>query len=42
VALATSGRRGIKLAVRLGMQSDRQTLLRRIMALPDLPEESVL
>ena len=42
VALATSGRGGIKLAVRLGMQSDRQTLLRRIMALPDLPEESVL
>ncbi len=42
VALATSGRGGIKLAVRLGMQTDRQTLLRRIMALPDLPEESVL
>jgi len=42
VALATSGRGGIKLAVRLGMQSDRQTLLRRIMALPDHPEESVL
>jgi transposase len=42
VALATSGRGGIKLAVRLGMQSTRQALLRRIMALPDLPEESVL
>jgi transposase len=42
MALATSGRGGIKLAVRLGMQTDRQTLLRRMMALPDLPEESVL
>ena len=42
VALATSGRGGIKLADRLGMQTDRQALLRRIMALPDLPEESVL
>jgi len=42
VARAPSGRGGIKLAVRLGMQTDRQTLLRRIMALPDLPEESVL
>ena len=42
VARAPSGRGGIKLAVRLGMQTDRQTLLRLIMALPDLPEESVL
>jgi len=42
VGLATSGRGGIKLAVRLGMQTDRQTLLRRIMALPDRREESVL
>ncbi len=42
VGLATSGRGGIKLAVRLGMQTSRQTLLRRIMELPDLPEESVL
>jgi transposase len=42
VALATSGRGGSKLAVRLGIQSTRQTLLRRIMALADLPEESVL
>ncbi len=42
VGLATSGRGGIKLAVRLGIQTDRQTLLRRIMALPDRPEESVL
>ena len=42
VGLATGGRGGIKLAVRLGMQTSRQTLLRRIMALPDLPEESVL
>ena len=42
VGLATSGRGGMKLAVRLGMQTNRQTLLRRIMALPDLPEESVL
>jgi len=42
VALATSGRGGIKLAARLGTQTDRQTLLRRVMALPDRPEESVL
>jgi transposase len=42
VGLATSGRGGVKLARRLGMQSTRQTLLRRIMALADLPEESVL
>ena len=42
VGLATSGRGGIKLAVRLGMPTDRQTLLRRIMALPNRPEESVL
>ena len=42
VARAPSGRGGIKLAVRLGMQTDRQTLLRRIMALPDLPKELVL
>ena len=42
VGLATSGRGGMKLAVRLGMQTNRQTLLRRIMALPDRPEESVL
>jgi transposase len=42
VGLATSGRGGVELATRLGMQSTRQTLLRRIMALADLPEESVL
>jgi transposase len=42
VGLATSGRGGIKLAARLGMPTDRQTLLRRIMALPNRPEESVL
>jgi hypothetical protein len=42
VGLATSGRGGMKLAVRLGMQTSRQTLVRRIMELPDLPEESVL
>lgn len=42
VTLATSGRGGTKLAVRLGIPSTRQTLLRRIMELPDLPEESVL
>lgn len=42
VGLATSGRGGVKLATRLGIQSTRQTLLRRIMALADLPEESVL
>ena len=42
VGLATSGRGGVKLATCLGMRSTRQTLLRRIMALVDLPEESVL
>ncbi len=42
MGLATSGRGGMKLAIRLGMQTSRQTLVRRIMELPDLPEESVL
>jgi transposase len=42
VGLATSGRGGINLALRLGRPCTRQTLLRRILALPDLPEESVL
>jgi transposase len=42
VALATSGRGGTKLAARLAIPSTRQTLLRRVMALPNLREESIL
>jgi hypothetical protein len=37
IGLATCGKGGTRLATRLGMQTTRQTILRRIM---DLPESS--
>jgi transposase len=42
VGLATCGKGGTRLAARLGMQTSRQTILRRIMALPDPPVGSIL
>ena len=42
VGLATCGKGGTRLAARLGMQTSRQTILRRIMALPDPPVASLL
>ena len=35
IGLATCGKGGTRLAARLGVQTTRQTILRRIMALPD-------
>jgi transposase len=35
IGLATCGKGGVRLAARLGIQTTRQTILRRIMALPD-------
>lgn len=42
VGLATCGKGGTRLAVRLGMQTSRQTILRRIMDLPDPSAGSLL
>ncbi len=42
IGLATCGKGGAKLAARLGMQTTRQTILRRIMDLPDLSPGSIL
>ena len=42
IGLATCGKGGARLAVRLGIPTSRQTILRRIMALPDYPAESLL
>jgi transposase len=42
IGLATCGKGGTRLAARLGMHTSRQTILRRIMALPDLPTSSLL
>ena len=42
IGLATCGKGGVRLAVRLGIQSSRQTILRRILDLPDLPTGSIL
>src|SRR5260370_986722 len=42
IGLATCGKGGTKLAARLGMQTSRQTVLRRIMDLPDLPSGSIV
>jgi hypothetical protein len=42
IGLATCGKGGARLAVRLGIQTTRQTILRRIMALPDVAPGSVL
>jgi transposase len=37
IGLATCGKGGTRLAARLGIQTSRQTILRSIMDLPDLP-----
>jgi hypothetical protein len=42
IGLATCGKGGTRLAARLGMHTSRQTLLRRIMELPDPPLGSIL
>src|SRR2546421_10831117 len=42
IGLATCGKGGTRLAARLGIHTTRQTILRRIMALPDSPPESIL
>ena len=42
IGLATCGKAGSRLASRLGIRTTRQTILRRIMALPDFPAESIL
>jgi len=42
IGLSTCGKGGTKLATRLGIQTSRQTILRRIMALPDVLTGSVL
>jgi transposase len=42
IGLATCGKGGARLAARLGIQTTRQTILRRIMDLPDLPAGSIL
>src|SRR5881227_166380 len=42
IGLATCGKGGTRLAARLGIQTTRQTILRRIMALPESPPESIL
>src|SRR5205085_1987366 len=42
IGLATNGKGGSRLAARLGIQTTRQTILRRIMALPEASTGSVL
>src|SRR2546429_2717797 len=42
IGLATCGKGGARLAARLGIQTTRQTILRRILALPDALTGSVL
>ena len=42
IGLATCGKGGSRLAARLGIRTTRQTILRRIMDLPDFPAESIL
>ena len=42
IGLATCGKGGSRLAARLGIRTTRQTILRRIMELPDPPAESIL
>jgi transposase len=42
IGLATCGKGGVRLAARLGIQTTRQTILRRVMDLPDAPPGSIL
>src|SRR5712691_75034 len=42
IGLATCGKGGTRIAARLGIQATRQTILRRIMDLPDSPPGSIL
>ena len=42
IGLSTCGKGGAKLAARLGLQTSRYTILRRIMDLPDPPAASVV
>src|SRR5438874_695962 len=42
IGLATCGKGGARLAAGLGIRTTRQTILRRIMDLPDFPAESIL
>jgi transposase len=42
IGLATGGRLGIRVTDRLGIQTSRQTILRRIMALPTDPVGQVI
>jgi transposase len=42
IGLATCGEGGARLAARLGMQTSRKTILRRIMDLPDISTGSIL
>ena len=42
IGLATCGKGGVRLAARLGIQTTRQTILRRILGLPSTLPESVL
>ena len=42
IGLSTCGKGGAKLAARLGIQTSRPTILRRIMALPEVSTGSVL
>lgn len=42
IGLATGGRLGVRVTDRLGIQTTRQTILRRIMALPTKPAEQVI
>jgi hypothetical protein len=42
IGLATCGKGGARLAARLGIQTTRPTILRRIMDLPDAPGSSVV
>jgi transposase len=42
IGLATCGKGGARLAARLGIRTTRQTILRRIMDLPDFPAASIL
>jgi hypothetical protein len=42
IGLATCGKGGARLAARLGIRTSRQTILRRIMELPEFPAASIL